>query len=158
MILARTAVAISLLIAFGGPDKGIADSNGRPDEIKAFNSRFVELISKSDHDGMLALWAEDGVDLMPGEAPIVGKTAIAKWLKDIESHAPDSVVTKEELEFHDIQVSGQWASEWATEHQIVQPPGKLSIEEYGKIALILHREESGRWKIKQEMWNDSPRP
>ncbi len=55
-------------------------------------------------------------DLMPGEAPLVEKRAITAWLKDIESRAPGSRVLKEEVEFHDIHISGACASEWATEH------------------------------------------
>jgi len=63
------------------------------------------------------------------------------------------------MEFHDIQVSGDWASEWATEHQVVQPPdGKPVSEGYGKMALVLRREAGGEWKVKQEMWNAAPRP
>jgi ketosteroid isomerase-like protein len=42
---------------------------------------------------------------------------------------------------------------------VVQPPdGKPAIEGYGKMALVLHREGSGEWKVKQEMWNAAPRP
>jgi ketosteroid isomerase-like protein len=128
-------------------------SNG---EIERFNKTFVELILKTDHTGILAIWAEDGVDLMPGEAPVVGRAAIAAWLKDIESTTPGSRVSKEDVEFHDIEVSGDWASEWATEHQVVQPQGKPPVEGYGKIALVLHRDASGQWRIKKEMWNDTP--
>lgn len=68
-------------------------------------------------------------------------------------------VTKEELEFHNIQVARDWASERATEHQVVQAPeGKPPIESYGKMALLLDREVSGGWKVTQEMWNASPKP
>jgi ketosteroid isomerase-like protein len=63
------------------------------------------------------------------------------------------------MEFHDIQVCGDLATEWATEHQVAQAPeGKQNFEGYGKMALVLHREASGEWKIKQEMWNGSPKP
>jgi len=56
-------------------------------------------------------------------------------------------------------VCGEWASEWATEHQVVQPPeGKPVIESYGKMALVLHREANGEWKVQQEMWNATPKP
>jgi ketosteroid isomerase-like protein len=71
---------------------------------------------------------------------------------------PGYKVTKQEMEFHDIQVSGDWASEWALEHQVVQPPDrKESIETWGKMALVLHREANGEWRIKQEMWNAAPK-
>jgi ketosteroid isomerase-like protein len=72
---------------------------------------------------------------------------------------PGYKVVNQEMEFHDIHVCGEWASEWATEHQVVQPPdGKPVIDSYGKMALVLHREGNGEWKIQQEMWNAAPKP
>jgi len=85
----------------------------------------------------------------------------AKWDRNLASILTwaGRGVTKEEMEFHDIQVCGDWASEWATEHQVAQAPeGKPNFEGYGKMALVLHREAGGEWKIKQEMWNVSPKP
>jgi ketosteroid isomerase-like protein len=41
----------------------------------------------------------------------------------------------------------------------VQPPdGKPLIENFGKMALVLHRDPNGDWKIRQEMWNAAPKP
>jgi len=98
-------------------------------EIEAFNKRYVELHEKMDTAGILAPWAEDGVDLMPGDAPMSGKKKITAWLEDILAKMPGYKVTKQEMEFHDIQTCGVWASEWATEHQVVQPPeGKPPVE------------------------------
>lgn len=111
----------------------------------------------TDHAAMLGMWADDGVDLMPGETPLLGKQAIATWLKGIEQRSAGTRVSDEELEFHGLKVSGDWASEWANEHPIVQPRGKPPIEGYGKIALVLRRDGKGKWTIQQEMWNDSPR-
>jgi len=124
--------------------------------VEEFNRKFRASILNTDHTAMLAMWAEDGVDLMPGEAPLLGKKAIATWLTGIETSGAGSRVSVEELEFHDLQVSGDWASEWANEHQIVQPRRKPAVEGYGKVALVLHREENQQWTIQQEMWNDSP--
>jgi uncharacterized protein (TIGR02246 family) len=123
-------------------------------EIEAFNKRYVELHLKMDTAGILALWAEDGVDLMPGDAPMVGRKKISAWVEDIVAKMPGYKVMKQEMEFHDIHVCGDWASEWATEYQEVQPPGgKELINTYGKMALVLHREAGGKWKVQQEMWN-----
>jgi uncharacterized protein (TIGR02246 family) len=128
-------------------------------EIEAFNQKYVELHLKMDTAGVLALWAEDGVDLMPGDDAMVGKKKIVAWVEDIVPKMPGYEVTKQEMEFHDIHACGDWASEWATEHQVVQPPdGKPAIEGYGKMALILHRNGNGEWKVQQEMWNAAPRP
>jgi ketosteroid isomerase-like protein len=128
------------------------------DDLEKFNSHFRELHLKMDTAGIFALWEDDGVDLMPGEAPMIGKKAIQAWVEDILTKMPGYKVTKEEMEFHDIHVSGNWASEWALEHQVVQPPdGKEPIETWGKLALVLHREANGEWRIKQEMWNPAPK-
>jgi uncharacterized protein (TIGR02246 family) len=128
------------------------------DELEKFNNHFRELHLKMDTAGIFALWADDGVDLMPGETPMIGKKVIQAWVEDILAKMPGYKVTKQEMEFHDIQVSGDWASEWALEHQVVQPPnGKEPIETWGKMALVLHREANGEWRIKQEMWNSAPK-
>jgi uncharacterized protein (TIGR02246 family) len=126
------------------------------DEVDAFNKRYVELHLKMDTAGIFGTWAEDGVSLMPGEAPLIGKKAIVAWVENILSQMQGYKVIKEEIDFQDIQISGDWASEWANEHQVVQPSdGKPVIDSRGKMALVLHREANGEWKVKQEMWNQA---
>jgi uncharacterized protein (TIGR02246 family) len=148
----------ALLMAVVRMKAGMTEEEGRK-EIEAFNKRYVELHLKMDTAGLLALWAEDGVDLMPGDAAMVGKKKIVAWVEDIVAKMPGYKVMKQEMEFHDIHVCGDWASEWATEHQVVQPPeGKPPVESYGKMTLVLHREANGEWKVQQEMWNATPRP
>jgi len=139
---------------------GAGDSEGDArSEIDTFNKKFVELHLRMDTPGIMALWAEDGVDLMQGEAALVGRKTITAWIEGVLANMPGYKVTKEEMEFHDVQVCGDWATEWATEHQVAQAPeGKPNFEGYGKMALVLHREAGGGWKIKQEMWNSSPKP
>lgn len=92
---------------------GVATSAARDEseEIDRFNHKFAALHLKMDHAGILAMWADDGVDLMPGENPLTGKKAITAWLEDIQSKMTGHTVSKEELQFHDIHVSGNWASE-----------------------------------------------
>ncbi len=149
-------LAAVLITLSTGAASGQAAS--RKDELEKFNNHFRELHLKTDTAGVFALWADDGVELMPGEAPMIGKKVIQAWVEDILTKMPGYKVTKEEMEFQDIQVSGDWASEWGLEHQVVQPPdGKEPIETWGKIALVLHREMNGEWRIKQEMWNAAPK-
>lgn len=126
--------------------------------IDAFNQNYLALHQKMDTPAILALWAEDGVDLMPGENPLVGRPAIAEWLNAVLARMPGIKVTKQEMTFHDIRVTGDWATEWATEHQVAQSPDGKVFDGYGKMSLILHRTPSGQWKVQQEMWNDMPKP
>ena len=149
-----------LLLAVGGARMSARNANAEArSEIDAFNKKFTELHLKMDTPGIMAMWAEDGVDLMQGEAPITGRKTITAWVEDALSKNPGYKVIKEEMEFHDIQVCGDWATEWATEHQVAKAPeGKPDFDGHGKMALVLHREAGGEWKIKQEMWNASPKP
>lgn len=145
-------VGVMAMVAFG------AGGGSSKDEIDAFNKRYVEMHLKMDTAAIFATWAEDGVSLMPGEAPLMGKKALVAWVENILSQMTGYKVVKEEIDFHDIQISGDWASEWANEHQVVQPPdGKPVIDSRGKMALVLHREANGEWKVKQEMWNLAPK-
>lgn len=127
-------------------------------EIEAFNQRFIAAHLKMDNALVMSFWAEDGVSLMPDTAPIVGKSAIAKFVDDSVASMPGYRVTKQEIDFHDIQVSGDWASEWGLEHQVAQgPQGKPTFDGHGKIILILRKDSHGDWKIQQEMWNSAPK-
>jgi ketosteroid isomerase-like protein len=159
--MSKTMLAAGLVVLLLGTNilvkAGSSASDGKK-EIEAFNGHYRELHLKMDTPGIFALWADDGVDLMPGEAPIIGKNAIQAWVEDILAKMPGYKVMKQDMEFHDIWVSGDWASEWALEHQVVQPPdGKAPIDSWGKMALVLHREANGEWKVKQEMWNAAPK-
>src|SRR5215467_11257249 len=119
---AIVAAAI-LVLALGGARIRARNSNADARaEIDAFNKKFLELHLKMDTPGIMAMWADDGVDLMQGEAPIVGRKTITAWVENVLAKMPGYKVTKEEIEFHDIQVCGDWATEWATEHQVAQAP------------------------------------
>src|SRR5574340_442641 len=81
----RTAAAVGiLLIGLSGVRVRAGDSSSAGQkEIEAFNKKFLELHLKMDTPGIMAMWAEDGVDLMQGEAPIVGRKKITAWIEDI---------------------------------------------------------------------------
>jgi ketosteroid isomerase-like protein len=128
------------------------------DGLAAFNAAFRDVVLRMDNAGTVALWAEDGVSLLPDTSPIVGKKGVAEFMDRVMKDLVGYRVTKEEIEWKDMRVAGDWASEWGTVHQEVMPPGdKPAIEVYGRIALVLHR-EAGGWKIQQEMWNSGPKP
>ena len=107
------ACFVALLMAAVRIKARTAEGAGRK-EIEAFNKRYLELHEKMDTAGILALWAEDGVDLMPGNAPMIGRNKVSAWVEDIVAKMPGYKMAKQEMEFHDIQVCGDWASEWAT--------------------------------------------
>ncbi|HET6929487.1 MAG TPA: hypothetical protein VFI45_04140 [Candidatus Acidoferrum sp.] len=128
-------------------------------EILAFNEKFINAHLRMDNPAIIAMWAEDGVSLLPSMAPMVGRAAIGKFITDISAQMPGYKIVRERIDFRDIQVSGDWASEWGLETQGLQPPGNQpTMEGYGKILFVLHKDAAGHWKIQQEMWNANPKP
>jgi uncharacterized protein (TIGR02246 family) len=125
--------------------------------VEQLNRHFLEAGRRQDDAAVMHLWADDGVDLLPGMQPLVGKAAITRWLDGISQRFHATKVTRYEIHFKQIQINGDWAYEWGTSDEaIVDPTGK-TFENPGKITLILHRQANGQWKIHEEMWNSSPR-
>ena len=152
------SIAVLLAVmAIGAPALVAQDDQARK-EIEAFNHAYTAAHLKMDNAAVVSMWTDDGVTLLPGMEPLSGKPNIAKWLEEITAKMPGYRVLKQQNDFHDVLISGDWASEWATTLQVTQPPGgKAPIEVHGKILLVLHREQDGKWRIKQEMWNSGPR-
>ena len=128
-------------------------------DILAFNQKFINAHLRMDNPAIIDMWAENGVSLLPSMAPMVGRAAIGKFINDISAQMPGYKIVRERIDFRDIQVSGDWASEWGLETQGLQPPGNQpTMEGYGKILFVLHKDARGEWKIQQEMWNSNPKP
>lgn len=127
-------------------------------EIDAFNRAFFDATRHMDTPGTLALWDDEGVSLLPSTKPIAGKAAITKFMNDVMASLAGAHMTKFEGECFDVQVSGDWASEWCTEHQLVDlGAGKPPFDGYGKMLLVLHRTD-GKWRLREEMWNQALAP
>jgi ketosteroid isomerase-like protein len=127
-------------------------------QIEAFNHAFFDATRHMDTQATLALWDDDGVSLLPSTKPIQGKAAITQFMHDVMASLAGAHMTKFEGECFDIQESGDWASEWCTEHQLVElGGGKAPFDGYGKMLLVLHRVH-GAWKLREEMWNQALAP
>jgi len=127
-------------------------------EIDAFNRAFFDATRHMDTPGTLALWDDEGVSLLPSTKPIAGKAAITQFMNDVMASLAGAHMTKFEGECFDIRQSGDWASEWCTEHQLVElGGGKPPFDGYGKMLLVLHR-TGGKWRLREEMWNQALAP
>jgi ketosteroid isomerase-like protein len=138
----RTTLLFCLL-----PALSLAAADRRA-EIEAFNRAFAEATRHMDNAAVLALWDDDGTSLLPSAMPIRGKKAIAAFLDRVVADLPGARMEKFESDCFDIEVSGDWASEWCTEHQIVRFPGEKPPFEG----------HDGKWRLKREMWNQALAP
>ncbi len=149
----RWAAVFFLFVGVALAESGVsAASASATEEIDAFNQRFTNAIRHMDNTAVIALWADDGVSLLPGMEPIEGKAAVKKLMDDVTTKMPGYKVISHENEFRGLAISGDWASEWALTTQVVQPPdGKPQFTIHGKMLLVLRREQDG-WKIERESW------
>jgi ketosteroid isomerase-like protein len=133
-------------------------------KITEMNDALQRATESMDNSGTLALWDDDGTNFPFGEPAEQGKAAIAKRLNARTENLKGWKVIKQEQNFHDIQISGAWASEWANTEQIAQPPegekvggqkGHGPVTSEGKMLLVLHRGSDGKWRIREEAWSSS---
>ena len=127
-------------------------SDGRT-AIAALTHQIDSLTRRMDTPALLALWDEDGVSLLPNAKPMRGKHAIAAFLDEVTTQTPEARMITFELRCFDLVVSGPWASEWCTEHQIVRLSADRTFDGRGKLLYVFHRGADGRWRISREMWN-----
>src|SRR5690348_306052 len=125
--------------------------------IDDFNRRFVDNCRKMDNKSAADMWADDGVDLLPGMEPMVGKAAISKWLLDLSEESKGAKVTQCDVDWQEIKIAGDVAYEWGINTQTVSLPDKPEpFKNKGKITIILRRQSHDEWKLALESWNSSP--
>jgi len=144
--------ALAIFLPFTNP---AAQDARKP--VDVFNLQFVESCRHFDPAGTAALWADDGVDLLPGMDPIIGKSAISKWLSGLSEQVKGTKVVQCDIDWKQIQISGDVAYEWGINTQTVSAPGQPEpFKNKGKITLIVRKQADGPWKLELESWNSSP--
>jgi ketosteroid isomerase-like protein len=124
--------------------------------IDDFNRALIQATTHMDNAATLALWEDDGVDLLPQTKPMVGKKAIAKFLADVTKDLAGARVEKFDLKCFDIETTHDWATEWCQEHQhVLLPAGRPPFDGWGTLLLVLHRGVDGKWRLQREMWNEA---
>lgn len=121
--------------------------------IERFNAQLEDATRHMDNAATLALWADDGVSLMPGSKPTVGKAAITAMLEGVTAQVKGAHMELFEMQCEGIEASGDLATEWCNEHQVVHfPDGKPTFDGRGRMLLVLRRSSDGRWLLLREMW------
>ena len=156
LVLALLAL---LFAAFARPAQPVSADQDAKKSLDAFNQEFVAACARMDHKADAAFWTEDGVDLLPGLAPMVGKAKISAWLDGLTPQLAGAKMQYCTVNWQDIQIHGDLAYEWGINRQKIEfPPPKKPFEGSGKILLILKRQENGSWKVALEAWNGNPPP
>jgi ketosteroid isomerase-like protein len=148
-----------VVLAFARPVRTVTPENEARKSLDAFNQEFVAACVRMDHKADAEFWAEDGVDLLPGLDPMIGKAKISAWLDSLTPQLAGAKMIYCTVDWKDIQIHGDLAYEWGINRQKIEfPPPKKPFEGNGKILLILKRQADGSWKVVLEAWNGSPPP
>jgi ketosteroid isomerase-like protein len=149
----RKLLVLSLLLWIVMPlGAQTATENSRA-EIDAFNRKFEDATRRMDTAATMELWAEDGISLLPSTKPIVGKAAIRAFFDGVMSQLNGARMERFEMNCSGIEIAGEMASEWCSEHQVVRMPnGKPPFDGRGRMLLVLRRGAEGKWRLLREMW------
>lgn len=159
----RVSLCLAILVSDAGDlaqgQQRISTERDARQALEMFNQKFIAACQRMDHKADAAFWMEDGVDLLPGVAPMVGKAKISAWLDSLTPQLAGAKMQDCIVDWQDIQIHGDLAYEWGINRQKIEfPPPKKPFEGSGKILLILKRQQDGSWKVAVEAWNGNPQP
>jgi len=122
-----------------------------------FNRAFIDACRNMNHEAAAQLWADDGVDLLPGMEPMIGKPEILQWLLGLGEKMKGVKVLQCDVDWRETHVAGAVGYEWGINTQTISVPDRPDpIKNKGKITLILRKQTDGSWKLALESWNSSP--
>jgi len=116
--------------------------------IEKLHQKDIEATLPQDPKGLLDIFTEDAVRIVPGSPPVVGKQAIQAENEKGRIEYPGFKVLSYAPEYRNIQIENGWACEWG-EHEALYklspeaPPVRLRLKGFD----VLRRQSDGSWKF-----------
>jgi uncharacterized protein (TIGR02246 family) len=102
-------------------------------------------------DQLAALWANDGVLLTQGDAPVIGKETIRAGA----SHAVGKIISYTPR-IQDVSVDGDSAVEWGYFDVTFQDPSQQQTGQFhGRFLRAMKKQQDGTWKFTRVMWQQA---
>src|SRR5579885_2694575 len=118
--LAALAVVATACFGFATPKRACAVDPEARRAVDSFNREIIGAGQKRNHPASAALWAADGVDLLPGMQPMLGQPKIAEWLNSLTPQLAGAKMISCTVVLQDMQVHGDIASEWGITRQKIE--------------------------------------
>jgi uncharacterized protein (TIGR02246 family) len=116
-------------------------------EIRQLVETWMAATKAGDIETVLGLMADDVVFLLPGQPPMMGKSAFAAASK---AHSSQDMQFEGTSEIREIQVLGDWAFMWTKLSVVVtQPGGAPPVMRAGHTLSIL-KKQSGKWVLARD--------
>ncbi len=149
LIPVLTTTLILCGAGWGAPARTAASGQASSAEVKgidALTNKDVAASMKDDMDTLCSLWTDDGVLLLPGASPLVGKKAICDMLQQQRESAKGAMTTDYTEEWQEVRIFGNYAWQWGEMSQTRrEASGKLDTMRVNAIR-ILRRDADG-WKV-----------
>ncbi len=117
-------------------------------EIRQLVATWMAATKAGDTDTVLSLMAEDVLFLLPGQPPMVGKSAFAAAAKAHSNHERPQFEGTSEIQ--EIKVLGDWAFMWTKLSVLVTPPGDLAPPSLAGHTLSILRRQNGKWLLARD--------
>ena len=110
----------------------------------------TEAINSGDLERWLAYWADDGVQMPPGEPAVIGKTA----LRDRLEAQFDQFTWRLSMTVDEVRRDGRLAyASGVFQASLLPKAGGDATALNGKYLIILTRDSDGSWKIYRDIFN-----
>ncbi|HYM27608.1 MAG TPA: DUF4440 domain-containing protein [Steroidobacteraceae bacterium] len=130
-----------------------ADLRHAEADIRATDAHWLAAAQAHDLERTLSFWSDDAILMQPGSAPLAGKDALRKYVKD--SFAIPGFSISWVIDRVWIAQSGDLA--YATgrdEIRLMTPDGKRVVEHNNSVG-IWRKGPDGGWKCAVDIWNSA---
>ena len=117
-------------------------------EIRDLVATWIAATKAGDIEKVLSLMAEDVVFLLPGQPPMIGKSAFAAAAGAQTKQAPAQFEGTSEIQ--EIKVIGDWAFMWTKLKIAVTPPGGAPPMTRAGHTLSILKKQNGRWLLARD--------
>ena len=117
--------------------------------IQKLHAKDIEVTLSQDPQGLLDIWTDDAVRVLPGKPPVIGKQAIGADNATGRAEYPDYKVLSYEPDYTNIHISGDTAWEWGEfEAKLrVSAEGEPISLQFKNVLRVLRRQGDGSWKF-----------
>ena len=135
-----------------GPSREAADRTA----IQKLQERDIAASMSFDPDALTALWTDDGILMIPGQAPIQGVDALRAFFEKQRDSMANVDVTAYEEEWQEVRIVGDYAFEWGQIHgRTRKGQGAAETSVTVNAMRVLKRLDTGEWRISRAIWNEA---
>jgi uncharacterized protein (TIGR02246 family) len=117
-------------------------------EIRHLVATWMAATKSGDVETVLNLMADDVVFLLPGQPPMIGKSAFAAAAQAQSKKGPVQFDGTSEIK--EIKVVGEWAFMWTKLSVVVTPPGGAPSMTRAGHTLSVLKKQNGKWVLARD--------